>query len=59
MAHDAGTKDERLPRTMTLYRSGGTPWKVIIDKKGAVVFNGFHIDPDQAIKIIRTLTEKP
>ncbi len=58
MAHDAGTKEERLPRTMTLYRSGGTPWKVIIDKKGTVVFNGFHIDPDQAIKIIRTLTEE-
>ena len=58
MAHDAGTKDKRLPRTMTLYRSGGTPWKVIIDKKGTVVFNGFHIDPDQAIKVIRTLTEE-
>lgn len=58
MAHDAGAGDKRLPRTMTLYRSGGTPWKVIIDKKGTVVFNGFHSDPDQAIKVIRALAEK-
>ncbi|MCK4506981.1 MAG: hypothetical protein KAU27_00460 [Desulfuromonadales bacterium] len=54
MKNFRATKD----KTLTLYRSGGTPWKVIIDKKVTVVFNGFHIDTDQAIKIIRTLKEQ-
>ncbi len=58
MAHDAGTREKRLPRTMALYRSGGTPWKVIINKQGKVVFNGFHVDPDKAIKAIRTLAKQ-
>lgn len=58
MAHDAGVQGERMPRTMSLYRSGGTPWKVIINKQGKVVFNGFHIDPDKAIEAIRTLAEQ-
>ncbi len=55
MAHDAGTRESRLPRTMSLYRSGGTPWKVLIDKTGRVVFNGFHIDEERAVKAIRQM----
>ena len=58
MANDAGVQGERMHRTMSLYRSGGTPWKVIINKQGKVVFNGFHIDPDKAIEAIRTLAEQ-
>lgn len=58
MAHDAGVKGKRLPRTMSLYRSGGTPWKVIINKQGKVVFNGFHIDSDKAITALRALAEQ-
>ncbi len=58
MAHDGGTSGQRLPRTMELYRSGGTPWKVVINKQGKVVFNGFHIDPEKAIKAIRDLAQQ-
>ncbi len=40
---------------MRKYRSGGTPWTVIIDKKGIVKYNDFHIKPDQATTIIDSL----
>ena len=43
--HDAGDPNgQRLPRTMRDYRSGGTPWFVIVDPTRKVVFNDFHID---------------
>ncbi len=45
MAHDGGQGNRRgLPQTMIDYRSGGTPWTVIIDPDGKVVYNQFHID---------------
>ncbi len=37
------------------YRTGGTPWVIIIDRKGVVRFNDFHVDPRQAVKIIDAL----
>ncbi len=40
---------------MQTYRSGGTPWSVIIDKKGVVRYNDFHIKTDKAIEIIDRL----
>jgi len=56
MAHDSGEGNRRgLPQTMIDYRSGGTPWTVIIDPGGKVVYNQFHIDVHQAIDLIRSL----
>jgi thiol-disulfide isomerase/thioredoxin len=37
------------------YETGGTPWWVIIDRKGMVEFNGFTIHPDVAIENIKKL----
>lgn len=45
----------RSPRIMSAYRSGGTPWTVIIDKDGIVRFNGFRIDADRALALIERL----
>lgn len=50
--HDSAAA-ERGPSTMRLYRSGGTPWHVIVDPAGRVAFNGFGLDPDLAIAAIR------
>ena len=47
---DAGTPD-----IMRKYRTGGTPWVVVIDKQGTVKFNDFHIAPDDAAKLIDSL----
>jgi len=58
MAHDAGEpKSHTPPVTMAKYRSGGTPWTVIIDPAGRVVYNHFHIDSDEAVRLIRSLSE--
>jgi thiol-disulfide isomerase/thioredoxin len=40
--------------TMARYRSGGTPWHVVVDPAGKVVFNGFSIDPERAIAALRS-----
>jgi thiol-disulfide isomerase/thioredoxin len=52
--HDPGN-GPRAPGggTMARYRSGGTPWHVVVDPAGQVVFNGFSLDPDCAIEAIR------
>lgn len=54
MGHDPGDPNgDHLPLTMREYRTGGTPWVVIIDPNGMVVYNDFHIDVDVAIAHIR------
>ena len=56
MAHAAGDPGAHsIPEIMKTYRSGGTPWAVIIDPYGMVVYNGFHIEAAQAIVLINQL----
>ena len=43
------------PQIMRSYRSGGTPWVIIIDKQGRVVFNDYHIDVNTAVSAIERL----
>jgi hypothetical protein len=42
--HDTISLDGQYPTTMVNYRTGGTPWFVVIDPAGTVVGNGFSID---------------
>ena len=49
-AGESGTPD-----IMRAYRTGGTPWVVIIDPQGRVRFNDYHIKPAQAAQIIEQL----
>lgn len=42
---------------MKRYRTGGTPWTIIIDRQGIVRFNDFYVTPKDAIAIIGKLTE--
>ena len=59
MAHAAGNPDTReIPEIMRKYRSGGTPWTVIIDSSGKVVYNNFHIKVPQAVALIEKLIAK-
>ena len=54
MGHDPGTKaTDNHPLTMINYRSGGTPWLVLVAPDGTVVFNDFHADADSLIKFVR------
>ena len=53
MGHDAGDKNSHgHPKTMVDYRSGGTPWAVLISPEGEVLFNDFSINPEAAIKFL-------
>ena len=47
--------DKGTPDIMRKYRTGGTPWTVIIDQQGTVRFNGFHISPAAATTAIEQL----
>ena len=47
--------DSGTPEIMRAYRTGGTPWIIIIDKQGKVVFNDYHIDANAAATAIERL----
>ncbi|MGV2495317.1 peroxiredoxin family protein [Pelagerythrobacter aerophilus] len=44
-----------VPAIMEDYRTGGTPWFVVIAPDGSVVFNGFQIDPENLVSVLRPL----
>ncbi len=48
-------RDHQSPPFMRAYRTGGTPWVVLIDPEGTVRFDGFGIEADQAIRAIEHL----
>ncbi len=47
--------NERISKVMKSYRTGGTPWTIIIDKEGIVRYNDFHIKSQKAIKLIDSI----
>ena len=44
---------------MRRYRAGGTPWTIIIDKKGVVRFNAFRLPYEGGVEILTTLQKEP
>lgn len=46
------------PAIMRQYRSGGTPWVIIVDRLGKVRFNDYHVRPEQAIALINRLKQQ-
>ena len=59
LAHSHGRRqtNDKQP-IMRNYRSGGTPWTVIIDPSGRVVYNNFHLDVKPAVQLIENLLVK-
>ena len=54
MGHDAGQSNAaERSLTMQRYRTGGTPWVVIIDPSGQVVYNDYHLDVSKLIGFIK------
>ena len=51
--------DNRRSRIMSDYRTGGTPWTIIIDRKGVVRFNDFRISADAGEQMIKQLLKEP
>ncbi len=58
MGHDPGSRNpDGRPNTMRTYRTGGTPWQVLIEPGGRVVFNGFRVNPDAVIEYLHKQIE--
>ncbi len=55
MGHDPGLENGH-PRTMMDYRTGGTPWMILIDPERRVIFNDFGVDVDKAIAFLQSQT---
>ena len=53
MGHDPGARGVS-PATMRDYRTGGTPWMILIDPGRRVVFNDYGIDVEKAIAFLRS-----
>ena len=49
---------EKRSEFMLNYRTGGTPWTVIIDKNGIVRYNNFHAEVDDIIKFMDKLKQE-
>jgi thiol-disulfide isomerase/thioredoxin len=53
MGHDPGDGEtHQVSSTMRNYRTGGTPWLILINPDGVVVFNGFHVDTSKLIDYV-------
>ncbi len=54
IGHDNGPAKDGST-LMRRYRAGGTPWTVIIDKRGKVRANAFFIGPKKSVRTINHL----
>jgi len=55
MGHDPGGSSGRS-YTMADYRTGGTPWMILINPQRKVIFNDFGINADKAIEFLKAET---
>lgn len=55
MGHDPGGDNGRS-FTMADYRTGGTPWMILINPKREVIYNDFGINVDNAIQFLKDQT---
>ncbi len=53
MGHDPG---DGRSNTMIAYRTGGTPWMILISPERQVVYNDFSINADKAIEFLSKAT---
>jgi methionine-R-sulfoxide reductase len=56
--HDAGAGSPDAGKgagsvLMQRYRSGGTPWFILVDPQGVVAFSDFHLDADRLISFLK------
>jgi len=55
--HDEGNEETgHISSTMRNYRTGGTPWFILIDQNDTVIFNDFHLNTEKAIEYIQEVT---
>jgi hypothetical protein len=47
------TSADAVPAIMEAYRSGGTPWFVVIAPSGRVVYDGFRLNAESLVQALR------
>ncbi|MCB0183455.1 MAG: hypothetical protein KDE31_04285, partial [Caldilineaceae bacterium] len=47
--HDLPPDGGEYPTIMEDYRTGGTPWFILIDPDGAIVYSGFSLDAQKLV----------
>jgi hypothetical protein len=50
--HDVAEPGSPLPGLMRDYRTGGTPWFLLIDPAGDLIFSNFHLDADMLFEAL-------
>jgi len=58
VGHDARVDGARVSAFMQRYRTGGTPWTVVIDKRGRVQHGAFTPELAELAKLIDALRRK-
>jgi thiol-disulfide isomerase/thioredoxin len=54
--HDSGDESSNnISKVMLNYRTGGTPWFILIDKNNSVVFADFHLNVANAIDFLKEI----
>lgn len=54
--HDVGNQNtQNISSIMYHYRTGGTPWFILIDQNNRVVFNDFHLNVEKAIGYLKSV----
>lgn len=53
--HDAGDDGKSISNIMTNYKTGGTPWFILIDKHDNIVFADFHLNVEGAINVLKQI----
>ena len=53
MGHDPGNPEtHEFGSTMSNYRTGGTPWLILINPAGVVEYNHYHVNSDDLITYV-------
>ncbi len=59
MGHDPGDETSgNRSKNMAAYRTGGTPWLIVANPQGIVVFNNFHMNADKFVAIMHKELDK-
>jgi thiol-disulfide isomerase/thioredoxin len=58
VGYDARVDGARESLLMERYGTGGTPWTIVIDRKGVVRFNGFTPDSKTLVALVQELRKK-
>ncbi|MDC1161996.1 TlpA disulfide reductase family protein [Tenacibaculum sp.] len=53
--HDAGDDGKSQSNIMINYKTGGTPWFLLIDTHDHIVYSDFHLNVEAAIEFLETM----